>query len=336
MRGSGFRGTSDPRTRPAQELRRPRGRARHRLRGRARRGVRPARPQRRRQDDDRRDPRGLPRAHVGRSSACSGMDPGERDAACASASASCCRAAACTATSPSARPSRTGRALPAPARRRRGASHSSGSSEKADARARTLSGGQLRRLDLALALIGDPELIFLDEPTTGFDPAGAPRRVGERSRSLQDLGKTVLLTTHYLDEAQTLCDRVAIVKDGRIVAEGPPSELGATPRPATASAGPTSRAAHRTERGDRPDGAPAQAHRRRDDARQPVQRPVRHAADARGRVPGADREGVTDSERHRGGGATMSNTALAWRQFRLERKMFWRNPTPPSSASRCR
>jgi ABC-2 type transport system ATP-binding protein len=96
---------------------------------------------------------------------------------------------------------------------------------KEDASARTLSGGQLRRLDLALALIGDPELIFLDEPTTGFDPA-ARRTAWETIRSLRDLGKTVLLTTHYLDEAQELADRVAIVKGGRILAEGAPRDLG--------------------------------------------------------------------------------------------------------------
>jgi len=94
----------------------------------------------------------------------------------------------------------------------------------ADRRARTLSGGQARRLDLALALVGDPELIFLDEPTTGFDPA-ARRAAWQVVRALRDLGKTVLLTTHYLDEAQALADRVAIVKDGRILAEGPPGEL---------------------------------------------------------------------------------------------------------------
>jgi ABC-2 type transport system ATP-binding protein len=95
---------------------------------------------------------------------------------------------------------------------------------KRDARVRQLSGGQQRRLDLALALIGDPELVFLDEPTTGFDPA-ARRTAWEVVRTLRDLGKTVLLTTHYLDEANALSDRVAIVKDGRIVAEGPPAEL---------------------------------------------------------------------------------------------------------------
>ena len=101
-----------------------------------------------------------------------------------------------------------------------------GLEEKSDTYAGKLSGGQLRRLDLALALVGDPELVFLDEPTTGFDPA-ARRGAWEIVRALRDLDKTVLLTTHYLDEAQALADRVAIVKDGRIVAEGPPSELGA-------------------------------------------------------------------------------------------------------------
>ncbi|MEA2331652.1 MAG: type transport system ATP-binding protein [Thermoleophilaceae bacterium] len=100
-----------------------------------------------------------------------------------------------------------------------------GLEEKATARTKDLSGGQRRRLDLALALVGDPELIFLDEPTTGFDPA-ARRTAWNVVRRLKDLGKTVLLTTHYLDEAQELADRVAIVKDGRIVAEGPPDSLG--------------------------------------------------------------------------------------------------------------
>jgi ABC-2 type transport system ATP-binding protein len=102
---------------------------------------------------------------------------------------------------------------------------------KEDSVVRTLSGGQLRRLDLALALVGDPELIFLDEPTTGFDPA-ARRNAWETIRSLKQLGKTVLLTTHYLDEAQALADRVAIIKDGKIVVEGAPRDLGASAGPA--------------------------------------------------------------------------------------------------------
>jgi ABC-2 type transport system ATP-binding protein len=100
----------------------------------------------------------------------------------------------------------------------------SGLTEQSAVRTRRLSGGQLRRLDFALALIGDPELIFLDEPTTGFDPA-ARRAAWQTIRSLAELGKTVLLTTHYLDEAQALCDRVAIVKDGRVIATGAPAEL---------------------------------------------------------------------------------------------------------------
>jgi ABC-2 type transport system ATP-binding protein len=105
----------------------------------------------------------------------------------------------------------------------------SGLGEAAEQRTSTLSGGQQRRLDFALALIGDPELVFLDEPTTGFDPA-ARRQAWDTVRSLRDLGKTVLLTTHYLDEAQALADRVAIIKDGTILAEGAPGELGSAAR----------------------------------------------------------------------------------------------------------
>jgi ABC-2 type transport system ATP-binding protein len=99
-----------------------------------------------------------------------------------------------------------------------------GLEEKLAARVRTLSGGQLRRLDLGLALVGDPELIFLDEPTTGFDPA-ARRQAWETVRGLRALGKTILLTTHYLEEAHQLADRLAILRDGRIVATGSPDEL---------------------------------------------------------------------------------------------------------------
>ena len=100
-----------------------------------------------------------------------------------------------------------------------------GLEEQADVRVRRLSGGQRRRLDLALALVGDPELVFLDEPTTGFDPA-ARRQAWDAIRALRGTGTTVFLTTHYLEEAQALADRVAIVKDGRLVAEGPPASLG--------------------------------------------------------------------------------------------------------------
>ena len=95
---------------------------------------------------------------------------------------------------------------------------------KADVRIRTLSGGQLRRLDLGLALAGDPELIFLDEPTTGFDPA-ARRQAWDTIRGLRALGKTILLTTHYMEEAQALADRLAILREGRIAATGSPRDL---------------------------------------------------------------------------------------------------------------
>jgi len=103
---------------------------------------------------------------------------------------------------------------------------------KADARTSRLSGGQQRRLDVALALVGDPELLFLDEPTTGFDPS-ARRQAWEVLGSLRDLGKTVILTTHYMEEAQALAGRVAILAAGRIVAEGPPDQLGDSEQRAT-------------------------------------------------------------------------------------------------------
>jgi ABC-2 type transport system ATP-binding protein len=103
-----------------------------------------------------------------------------------------------------------------------------GLDEKRDARVKSLSGGQKRRLDLGVALVGDPDLVFLDEPTTGFDPA-ARRNAWSMIRSLRELGKTVLLTTHYLDEAQQLADRVAVLRAGRIVQQGAPADLiGAT------------------------------------------------------------------------------------------------------------
>jgi ABC-type multidrug transport system ATPase subunit len=100
-----------------------------------------------------------------------------------------------------------------------------GLTEKRDARIKTLSGGQRRRLDLALGLAGDPDLLFLDEPTTGFDPS-ARRRAWGLISDLRGLGKTILLTTHYMDEAQNLADRVAVIAAGQIVAEGDPASLG--------------------------------------------------------------------------------------------------------------
>jgi hypothetical protein len=110
-----------------------------------------------------------------------------------------------------------------------------GLGDRADARTGRLSGGQQRRLDVGLALIGDPELLFLDEPTTGFDPS-ARRQAWETIAGLRDLGKTVFLTTHYMDEAQRLADRVAIIAGGRVVARGTPEDLGGREdRPTTIS-----------------------------------------------------------------------------------------------------
>ena len=107
-----------------------------------------------------------------------------------------------------------------------------GLGSKADERAGRLSGGQQRRLDVAVALIGDPELLFLDEPTTGFDPS-ARRQAWVVVTSLRELGKTIFLTTHYMDEAQALADRVAIIAGGEIVASGAPDELGGRSTAAT-------------------------------------------------------------------------------------------------------
>jgi ABC-2 type transport system ATP-binding protein len=97
--------------------------------------------------------------------------------------------------------------------------------DKRNTYAGSLSGGQRRRLDLALALVGDPDLVFLDEPTTGFDPS-ARRRAWSTIKGLCELGKTVFLTTHFMDEAQELADRIAVMREGRVVAAGTPEELG--------------------------------------------------------------------------------------------------------------
>lgn len=100
-----------------------------------------------------------------------------------------------------------------------------GLADKADARVKALSGGQKRRLEVALGIVGDPDLVFLDEPTTGFDPS-ARRQAWTVIENLASLGKTILLTTHYMDEAQHLADRVIVINEGRIVAEGTPETLG--------------------------------------------------------------------------------------------------------------
>ncbi|HLL93292.1 MAG TPA: ABC transporter ATP-binding protein [Solirubrobacteraceae bacterium] len=115
-----------------------------------------------------------------------------------------------------------------------------GLADKRDARTKQLSGGQLRRLDVALALIGDPDLVFLDEPTTGFDPS-ARHHAWEVVANLRALGKTIFLTTHYMDEAQALADHVAVIVAGQIVAQGTPATLGAATTPSATSPSPCPR-----------------------------------------------------------------------------------------------
>ena len=168
-----------------------------------------------------------------------------------------------------------------------------GLTEKADARCRTLSGGQKRRLDLGLALIGNPELVFLDEPTTGFDP-GARRAAWETIRNLRSLGTTILLTTHYLDEAEQLADRVAVLREGRIVREGSPAEL-------TGGAAETEIRYRRGRRArlradHRADAAPPRADGRGGRARRGARGARSAAADARGRLPRADGRAGRDDD----------------------------------------
>ena len=133
-----------------------------------------------------------------------------------------------------------------------------GLDEKADARVSTLSGGQRRRLDLALGIVGDPDLLFLDEPTTGFDPS-ARRRAWDLVESLRALGATILLTTHYLDEAEHLADRVVVIDHGRVVAHGTPEELAADRRSGHRHLLPD---AGRSRRRGPPDARPRPPHRR--------------------------------------------------------------------------
>ena len=158
---------------------------------------------------------------------------------------------------------------------------------KADERAGRLSGGQQRRLDVGMALVGDPELLFLDEPTTGFDPS-ARRQAWDVIAGLRDLGKTVFLTTHYMDEAQRLADRVTIIAAGRIVARGTPEDLGER------ESGETTiryRADGRevVAADDDPGADAARADRAGARRRRGARGPGSDPALARGRLPGADR-----------------------------------------------
>ncbi len=153
---------------------------------------------------------------------------------------------------------------------------------------KSLSGGQARRLDLGLALVGDPELVFLDEPTTGFDP-GARRAAWETIRSLRSLGKTILLTTHYLEEAEQLSDRVAVLREGVIVALGRPAELmGRTREVEIRYRRDGEEVVVRTDEPTRVLHELTDAGRARGDR---ARRPRGTPAHARGRLPVADRKG---------------------------------------------
>jgi len=180
-----------------------------------------------------------------------------------------------------------------------------GLEEKSGARVKTLSGGQKRRLDLGIALVGDPELLFLDEPTTGFDPS-ARRKSWELVGNLRSLGTSILLTTHSMDEAQSLADRVAVMVHGRVVAEGPPEilagreegcrdSLPAPKRRRRRDATGRSRRSRGARRRHDPNalagGPPDAAPRLGERARRGASRPHRDPALARGRLSRADRAG---------------------------------------------
>ena len=186
-----------------------------------------------------------------------------------------------------------------------------GLDEKRDARVKTLSGGQKRRLDLGVALVGNPELVFLDEPTTGFDPA-ARRAAWDMIRALRALGTTILLTTHYLDEAQQLADRVAVLRDGEIVRMGTPAEL-------IGDSGVTEIRFRRDGEIVRVETTRSDADPQRADDRGTRGRAHARAArgapsHARGRLPRA---------RRRGRGKRRVTTLL--HQLRFEQKIFWRS-----------
>ena len=194
-----------------------------------------------------------------------------------------------------------------------------GLEEKADDRAGKLSGGQQRRLDVGIALVGDPELLFLDEPTTGFDPS-ARRQAWDVIAGLRDLGKTVFLTTHYMDEAQRLADRVAIIAAGEIVAHGTPEDLGdreSQPRRRSATA---TRRRGGQRRDDDAGADAATPHRRGAGAGRGPRGPRSDPAHARGRLPRADRRRAEERAR------VSACRLRRCHQFRYDQKVFWRNP----------
>ena len=205
-----------------------------------------------------------------------------------------------------------------------------GLAEKRDTRVNKLSGGQQRRLDVAIALAGDPELLFLDEPTTGFDP-NARRNAWEVVKNLISIGKTVFLTTHFMDEAQYLADRVVVIAGGLIVAEGPPASIAGSradadpdpvpasercPRPRPSGAAAPGRHLGVAGRGERDDEDRARSDRLGPRPRLRAGSVRDHASDLGGRLPPAD--GC--------GGGHVNDVALTARQVRYTNRAFWRNP----------
>ena len=202
-----------------------------------------------------------------------------------------------------------------------------GLSEKADTRVRQLSGGQQRRLDVAIALAGDPELLFLDEPTTGFDPS-ARRNAWEMVKNLVSIGKTVWLTTHFMDEAQYLADRVAVMANGAIVAEGTPESIAGRDRMRTTvrfrppAGAPTPPSWGQVPIGDGGFAINAEDATRVGPRRDRVgDRTQRGARDARGDAA-VTRGRLPRAHRRRGG----DGVSQVLRQIRFTNKAFWRNP----------
>ena len=278
--------------RPGQALRRVRRRRRARPRHPPRRDLRAARPQRRRQDDDGRDLRGLPRTATPARCGCSARTRPTAPArwkaqlgivlqSGAGDSQLTCREMLQAQASYYPDPRDPDEVL-----------ELVGLTEKARSRGKSLSGGQRRRLDVALGIVGRPTLLFLDEPTTGFDPE-ARRQFWSLIRSLRELGTTMLLTTHYLDEAEALADRVGVIARGRLVEVAVPAVAG---RPGDRARGrQLDRGRRPADRGDRhADGVRAGAGR-------PVPRrgarPGRRPADPRGRLPADDRRARHDDHR---------------------------------------
>ena len=275
-----------------------------------RRGLRPARAERRREDDDRRDPRGLPATRRRRGTGARrrpvARERGHREQIGVVLQHS--------ELPPTLSVREVHRMFAGYYEQPRDVDEVIelvGLGEKRDARVKTLSGGQKRRLDLGVALVGDPDLVFLDEPTTGFDPT-ARRTAWDLVRALRSLGKTILLTTHYLDEAQQLADRVAVIREGQLVRDRNPARAD---RRRPEGRDPLPGGWPRRRRRDRRADARARRADRRGGRRGTGARGARGAAaDPRGRLPRPRRRRrrVSVAAFGSAGGETMAHVRKAW------------------------